>query len=107
MRPSNKAQRAWVCDCDLPNLSNCLIITLADQATVLWWLAKAQRLPGATPCRSQPDQTSQSSPASQWQVGLLVPGGVGSREALFGPDPLAVQPPGVDCGQAPQPIGVA
>ena len=107
MRPSNKAQRALVCDCDLPNLINPLIINLADHATVRWWLAKAQRLPGATPCRQQPGQNSQSSPASQWQVGLLVPGGVGSREALFRPDLLAVQPPGLDGGQAPQPIGVA
>ena len=108
MRPSNKAQRTLlVCDFDVPNLSNRLIITVADQATARWWLAKAQWLPGATPCRQQPDQTSQSSPASQWQVGLLVPGGVGSRQALFRPDPLSIQPPGLDGGQALQPIGVA
>ena len=106
MRPSNKAQRTLlVCDFDVPNLSNRLIITVADQATARWWLAKAQWLPGATPCRQQPDQTSQSSPASQWQVGLLVPGGVGSREALFRPDPLAVQPPGLVAAKLPSPLG--
>ena len=49
MRPSNKAQRALACDCELPNLSNRLIITLADQATARWWLAKAQQLPGESP----------------------------------------------------------
>jgi hypothetical protein len=83
MRPSNKAQCIYGCDFELPNLIDRLISTVADQATARWWFSKAERLPRATSCQQHSDQTSQSAPASQCQVGLLVRGGVVRCESLL------------------------